>query len=273
VTKETKLALIIGFALILVVGVLVSDHLSEARKARPADIGGLAQQTGPFPPLAGATRQIADPTDPYGQRHSAAPVDRGRGVIPGGDDWAGIVDPARAQRGDVPPGGAITPTQTHVVGAGETLRSLALRYLGAPEYWDEIQILNVDLLGAGGTEIQPGMRLRVPIAQVDTARSRAESRTQQAQQQAQQQSQQQTSQQTPQQTTPQQTRREDTTPRQAPQPGEKIYVVKQNDSLWSIAASELGNGARWQELVKANADTLKNPDLLRPGMRLVIPKR
>ena len=262
-TKETKLALIIGFALILVVGVLVSDHLSEARKARPADIGGLAQQTGPFPPLAGATRHITDPADPYSQGRGGAPSDRGMGVIPGGDDWAGIVDLGRAPRGELPPGGATTPTQTHVVGTGETLRSLALRYIGAPEYWDEIQILNVDLLGPGGTDIQPGMRLRVPIAQFDTPRSRPEERAQ-AQQQTPQQAQ-------------QEAKREETAPRQTapqtPRAGEAIYVVKKNDSLWSIAASELGNGARWQELVKANADTLKNPDLLRPGMRLVIPKR
>ena len=34
-TREHKLALIVGFALFLVVGVLVSDHFSSARKSQP----------------------------------------------------------------------------------------------------------------------------------------------------------------------------------------------------------------------------------------------
>jgi nucleoid-associated protein YgaU len=37
VTREHKLALIVGFALILVVGVFVSDHFSKARLAKPDD--------------------------------------------------------------------------------------------------------------------------------------------------------------------------------------------------------------------------------------------
>ena len=38
-TREQKLALIIGFSLVLLVGVLVSDHLSGARNAHLADVG------------------------------------------------------------------------------------------------------------------------------------------------------------------------------------------------------------------------------------------
>ena len=40
VTREHKLALIVGFSLILLVGVLISDHLSRARQARIASVGG-----------------------------------------------------------------------------------------------------------------------------------------------------------------------------------------------------------------------------------------
>ena len=36
VTREHKLALIIGFSLVLVVGVLISDHFSKARSAQVA---------------------------------------------------------------------------------------------------------------------------------------------------------------------------------------------------------------------------------------------
>lgn len=40
VTRELKLALIVGFALVLTVAILVSDHLSKARTASLASVGG-----------------------------------------------------------------------------------------------------------------------------------------------------------------------------------------------------------------------------------------
>jgi len=39
VTREHKLALIVGFSLILLVGVLISDHLSRARQAKVSPVG------------------------------------------------------------------------------------------------------------------------------------------------------------------------------------------------------------------------------------------
>ena len=52
------------------------------------------------------------------------------------------------------------------------------------------------------------------------------------------------------------------------------YVVKQGDSLWSIAAkSEVyGTSTRWRRIFNANRDVLKRPDRLRPGMTLKIPR-
>jgi len=46
-TREQKLALIIGFSLVLLVGVLVSDHLSGARNAHLADVGAALEQSSP----------------------------------------------------------------------------------------------------------------------------------------------------------------------------------------------------------------------------------
>lgn len=48
------------------------------------------------------------------------------------------------------------------------------------------------------------------------------------------------------------------------------YVVRSGDTLGSIARSVLGDGRRWPEMLALNADTVKNPDLLRPGMKLVV---
>lgn len=52
------------------------------------------------------------------------------------------------------------------------------------------------------------------------------------------------------------------------------YVVKQGDSLWSIAAKPevYGKATRWRRLFDANRETLQTPDALKPGMTLKIPR-
>jgi hypothetical protein len=49
------------------------------------------------------------------------------------------------------------------------------------------------------------------------------------------------------------------------------YVVKEGDSLWSIAAERLGDGSRYKEISKLNTDVLKNDHDLTIGMRLSLP--
>ena len=49
----------------------------------------------------------------------------------------------------------------------------------------------------------------------------------------------------------------------------KRWVVKQGDSLWSIAAKEYGNPADWRLIAEANS--IDNPRILNPGQELVIP--
>ena len=49
-----------------------------------------------------------------------------------------------------------------------------------------------------------------------------------------------------------------------------IVTVKPGDSLWKFAASRLGNGHRWQELLALNPG-LRNPDVLQVGSEIVVP--
>lgn len=51
------------------------------------------------------------------------------------------------------------------------------------------------------------------------------------------------------------------------------YVVKDGDSLWRIAAEKLGNGSRYKEISKLNADVLEDEDDLFVGIRLRLPAR
>jgi nucleoid-associated protein YgaU len=51
------------------------------------------------------------------------------------------------------------------------------------------------------------------------------------------------------------------------------YVVKEGDYLWRIAAQQLGDGNRYLEIAKLNADQLKDQDTLSVGMRLKMPAK
>ena len=51
----------------------------------------------------------------------------------------------------------------------------------------------------------------------------------------------------------------------------RIYAVKEGDSLWSISEALLGDGVRYKEISKLNSGILKNEDELAVGMRLRIP--
>jgi nucleoid-associated protein YgaU len=51
------------------------------------------------------------------------------------------------------------------------------------------------------------------------------------------------------------------------------YVVRVGDSLWQIAAERLGDGSRYKEISRLNADTFEDEDSLAVGMRLKMPAR
>ena len=53
----------------------------------------------------------------------------------------------------------------------------------------------------------------------------------------------------------------------------KVYVVREGDSLWKIAAEQLGNGGRYPEISELNADILEDDDNLFVGMRLRLPRQ
>ncbi|MBA7693321.1 hypothetical protein ES703_101901 [subsurface metagenome] len=53
----------------------------------------------------------------------------------------------------------------------------------------------------------------------------------------------------------------------------KQYVVREGDSLWRIAAQQLGDGTRYEEINELNADIVEDEDYLTVGMSLRIPAR
>jgi nucleoid-associated protein YgaU len=53
----------------------------------------------------------------------------------------------------------------------------------------------------------------------------------------------------------------------------RVYVVREGDSLWEIAADKLGDGSRYNEIAKLNAHVIDDEDTLCVGMRLKLPAR
>jgi len=49
------------------------------------------------------------------------------------------------------------------------------------------------------------------------------------------------------------------------------HVVQPGDTLWAIAKKYYGNGAQYMKIFNANKDKIKNPNLIYPGQKLVIP--
>ena len=50
-----------------------------------------------------------------------------------------------------------------------------------------------------------------------------------------------------------------------------VYSVQRNDSLYKIAASQLGSGVRWTEIYELNRDAIKAPSLIYTGQILKLP--
>lgn len=49
-------------------------------------------------------------------------------------------------------------------------------------------------------------------------------------------------------------------------------TVAKGDTLWKIAKAKYGDGAKWSKIYEANKATIgKNPDVIKPGQKLVIP--
>lgn len=58
---------------------------------------------------------------------------------------------------------------------------------------------------------------------------------------------------------------------QQPSQAKREYTIKSGDSLSKIAKQFYGNAAEWEKIYKANQDKIKDPDLIHPGQKIIIP--
>jgi len=299
VNRENKLALIIGFTLILVVGVLVSDHLSRANSAalgadedggdvairqpisggtirdtiaaniasRPARQGSQGTETPPAETQAGSLGGSLALTDP-----NPVVIDQGSGpdAIDRLADSAGstlnkildiysnsAVHPA-VEIDRAGPRSLITePTSTiptsipYEVRAGDNIYRIAERYLGDGERWREIRDQNRDTVGAEG-ELAVGAMLRIRVLEPVSGSGGA---------------------------TPVANARPRLPISDTPRPIDigdgafRTYEVQAGDILGKIAQKELGTVRRMDEILRLNADKLKDADSIRVGMKIRLPSK
>lgn len=49
------------------------------------------------------------------------------------------------------------------------------------------------------------------------------------------------------------------------------YTIVRGDTLWGIAKKYYGDGAKWPKIYEANKDKIKNPNLIYPNQKIIIP--
>ena len=55
-------------------------------------------------------------------------------------------------------------------------------------------------------------------------------------------------------------------------PQKEYYTVKSGDSLSKIAKELYGDAQQWHKIHQANLDQIKDPNLIHPGQKFVIPR-
>lgn len=53
---------------------------------------------------------------------------------------------------------------------------------------------------------------------------------------------------------------------------ERFHIVGKNETLSKVASHYYGSAAKWQKIYNANRSTIKNPNTLSPGTKLIIPE-
>lgn len=51
----------------------------------------------------------------------------------------------------------------------------------------------------------------------------------------------------------------------------RFYIVRKGDTLSAISLKYYGSANKWHKIYEANQDVLDNPDILKPGIKLIIP--
>jgi len=248
-TRETKVGLLIGVGVILLIGIILSDHLSVAQRQHPANLADFAPRAQDG--LAGETDLDAPdtPSTPDGADTAPEPAaDRlaGRVVVPLPDELGGSTqeanEPAMIERRE--------PSQPR-----ELIRAYTLSEQPVPGRASNANPRNASNdANASGSVVTPreGQALaNTPVA-VNDETGRAGSPTPEAH------------------GTSRNRGRTGLVPRN-PEP--IVHYVKAEETLYEIAQRYYGDGEYYRSIVEANEGRVMANGHVREGVRLVIPNK
>ena len=236
-TRENKLALVLGFGLLLLAGILVSDYLSAGHRVNEDPL--LATSTSEIPDSRILRAQRGELQG--NQRNQQIQQDRrqtSQSRQPEPLEELTMGAPKRTTPGarTSSSGRSVGDADVHYVRKGESLSSISTRFYGNPGFAEQIARLNN--LG-DPNRVKVGTRLILPKSfgrLMDGSTARA-----------------------------------DTASTPPPTPRSKTVKVREGETLSDIAKRELGDGNKWRALWKANKNVIPNPDRLSPGIVLQLP--
>jgi LysM repeat protein len=277
-TRENKLALVVGFGLILFVGILISDHFSTVRTQRPADLttsavsidesyaSGRGSEPNlieilpfatPTPALNTGTlspsNSIVDPTRPE-HVNNVLP-----GALPGtaenGDDVR-ILAAGNTPTPSSPPGFVPVPNEPdaipvklHEIRDGETLYAICRKYYGDVSRVNALAKYN-DLTDPAA--LASGYKLQIPPVEAIGGKPVEPKVTKTKVQPA------------PSNSPALRIVQETKAPSKA-LTSVKTYTVRSGDSLARIASKHYGSKAKWKKIYDMNRDVIEDPDNVKPG--------
>lgn len=272
-TRELKIAILIGFAVNLFVAILITDHLSPVQSARIADLttgddGVDARDPrlpGTYLPSPGVDSEAiaqgrqSESSARGSQRplYNVSPLSPAIRTDPRpANDRVGSDDPLPRserkrddQRRSQPPrSGSASGVLEHVVRPHETLFQISRLHYGDGNLSDELAHYNRDRVGSD-FQIRAGMSLQIPprdtlvqsVGIVNRLPNNASNGTSGGS--------------------------------SAKTAKARTYKIQSGDTLSDIAHEQLGAAKRWREIYELNRDVISDPDVAPEGRTIKLPAR
>jgi nucleoid-associated protein YgaU len=249
-TREHKLSLVLGFGLLLFVGILLSDHFSAAQRREHADLVATTSANA-------SSRALTDPITlqplPAAQRVVQT---GGGGYLNDGAQGDGMPMQVPGMPAPMAPAPIAVPAELYTIKAGESLYKICQTKYGDGTLWKSLAEFNSNVI-PNPTKLRAGVTIRIPAESVLRGETPQPVRQDQYD-------------------VPGMSAGDSATLgiAQKPEPAApstREYTVQKGDTLSTIASKKLGSKSKWKQIADANRDRLNDPHNLVPGTVIRLP--